>query len=215
MQSLPQKKLFQQPHTFSDLSAQHELTARQMRKHTSTWTGNRHLPTDFFLEFRFGLNPGWAPGTAVQRRQQNQTDPTLSSGSTSSLEKRSPWMSDSSPDHTSEPTGEFFKNWNSGALWSFPRAFHVILGHSKVLFICLFFQPWVVTVRMSHEPITGAAPKPVPIFLRIHSAVHTTRAIQTTYRSNTGFNPSEMQEKTPRLSLESSSTGLELMYQCL
>ena len=76
-----------------------------------------------------------------------------------------------SPDHMRE----FFFNSNLGAVWSFPKAPHVILVHSKILNLSTCF----LALGCGYWCILWAAPKPIPNVLRTHSAVQTTMAVTT------------------------------------
>lgn len=160
--------------------SEHEFTGRQMQKHRSTRRGNTHQRTGFFREFGFDPIPKMSPWHRCSERVAKPTCPhTFLLEHPNSHEKRRPWVNGSqSRSHFRINGGVFlkFKLVGHQAYWSFPQSSPRDPGAQSSQFIHLpVLQPWAV----SQESITWAAPKPIPIFLRIHSAAQTTMAVTT------------------------------------
>ena len=111
----------------------------------------------------------------------------------------------------------FFFNSNLGAIWSFPKAPHVILVHSKILNLSTCFSAlgcghWCISwIHHMSCTKTNSKRSKNPFSSANHNGSYQKR------KSNTGCQravcTSEMQKKNLCLSLEFSSAGVEFTYR--
>ena len=148
----------------------------------------------------------------MRPRNNKKMTPCFPLGVKSSLERRSPWMSDF---QSRSYERVFFFNSNFGAIWSFAKAPHVNLVHSKILNLSTCFSAlgcgcWCISwIHYMSCTKTNSKRSKNPFSSANHNGSYHKG------KSNTGCQravcTSEMQKKTLCLSLEFSSTGVEFM----